>query len=92
MKTRGGIQQINCADTEGILRIIQSIPSPKAEPFKRWLSKVGRERIEEINDPELIMKRMTKINERKRYSKSWIDQREKTILTRNSLTEEWKNM
>lgn len=80
----------DCADTEGILRIIQSIPSPKAEPFKRWLSKVGSERIEEINDPELIMKRMRKTYERKGYSKSWIDQREKTILTRNNLTEEWK--
>ena len=58
----------DCADTEGILRIIQSIPSPKAEPFKRWLSKVGSERIDEINNPELAMDRMRQIYERKGYS------------------------
>lgn len=58
MDTKGGKQKVNCADTEGILRIIQSIPSPKAEPFKRWLAKVGRERIDEINDPELAAIRM----------------------------------
>lgn len=58
MNTKGGKQRINCADTEGILRIIQSIPSPKAEPFKSWLAKVGSERIDEINNPELAMDRM----------------------------------
>ena len=68
MDTNGGKQKINCADTEGILRIIQSIPSPKAEPFKRWLAKVGSERIEEINNPELAMDRMRQIYERKGYS------------------------
>lgn len=69
MNTRGGKQKINCSDTEGILRIIQSIPSPKAEPFKRWLAKVGSERIEEIDDPELAMKRMREIYNKKGYSK-----------------------
>lgn len=81
----------DCADTEGILRIIQSIPSKKAEPFKRWLAKVGKERIDEINDPEQMIHRMRQIYERKGYSKSWIEQRERGILTRNSLTEEWKH-
>lgn len=90
MNTNGGRQKINCANTEGILRIIQSIPSPKAEPFKRWLAKVGNERIEEINNPELAMDRMKKIYENKGYSKSWIDQRERGIATRHSLTDEWK--
>ena len=79
----------DCADTEGILRIIQSIPSPKAEPFKRWLAKVGSERIEEINDPELAMTRMRELYKKKGYSKSWIEQRERSIVTRNNLTNEW---
>lgn len=91
METNGGKQRINCADTEGILRIIQSIPSTKAEPFKRWLSKVGSERIEEINNPELAMKRMRELYEKKGYSKSWIAQRERGIATRNSLTDEWND-
>lgn len=90
MNTNGGKQIINCADTEGILRIIQSIPSPKAEPFKRWLAKVGSERIEEINNPELAMDRMKQIYEKKGYSKSWIEQRERGITTRHNLTDEWK--
>lgn len=78
------------ADTEGILRIIQSIPSSKAEPFKRWLARVGSERIEEINDPELAMDRMKQIYEKKGYSKSWIKQRERGVTTRHNLTDEWK--
>lgn len=90
MDTNGGKQKINCADTEGILRIIQSIPSPKAEPFKRWLAKVGSERIEEINNPELAMDRMKQIYEKKGYTKSWIEQRERGITTRHNLTDEWK--
>ena len=90
MDTNGGKQRINCADTEGVLRIIQSIPSVKAEPFKRWLAKVGSERIEEINNPELAMDRMKDIYERKGYSKSWIEQRERGITTRHNLTDEWK--
>lgn len=80
----------DCADTEGILRIIQSIPSPKAEPFKRWLAKVGSERIEEINDPELAMNRMHQTYLKKGYSKAWIEQRERGIITRNNLTSEWQ--
>lgn len=90
MNTNGGRQRINCADTEGILRIIQSIPSPKAEPFKRWLAKVGSERIEEINNPEIAMDRMKIIYEKKGYSKAWIEQRERGITTRHNLTDEWK--
>lgn len=91
MDTNGGKQNVNCADTEGILRIIQSIPSTKAEPFKRWLAIVGSERIEEINNPELAMDRMKMLYEKKGYSKSWIEQRERGITTRHNLTDEWKN-
>lgn len=88
--TKGGKQKINCANTEGIFRIIQSIPSPKAEPFKRWLAKVGYERIQEIEDPELSMKRMKLIYELKGYSKNWIEKRVRGIAVRNELTDEWK--
>lgn len=90
LDTNGGKQSINCADTEGILRIIQSIPSKKAEPFKRWLAKVGSERIEEIQNPELAMDRMKELYEKKGYSKSWINMRERGIATRHNLTDEWK--
>ena len=90
LDTNGGKQLINCADTEGILRIIQSIPSKKAEPFKRWLAKVGSERIEEIQNPELAMDRMKELYEKKGYSKSWINMRERGIATRHNLTDEWK--
>lgn len=86
----GKVRKIQMADTEGILRIIQSLPSPKAEPFKRWLAKVGSERIEEINNPELAMDRMKQIYEKKGYSKAWIEQREHSITTRHNLTDEWK--
>jgi DNA-damage-inducible protein D len=68
--TKGGRQKMSCANLEGIFRIIQSIPSPKAEPFKRWLARVGKERIDEINDPELAVNRAKAIYERKGYSKS----------------------
>lgn len=88
--TDGKMYKTDCADTEGILRIIQSIPSPKAEPFKRWLAKVGSERIEEINNPELAMDRMKRIYEQKGYSKAWIEQRERGITTRHNLTDEWQ--
>lgn len=84
------MRKIQMSDTEGILRIIQSIPSPKAEPFKRWLAKVGSERIEEINNPELAMDRMKQIYKEKGYSKAWIEQRERGIATRHNLTDEWK--
>jgi len=86
----GKKRKIQMADTEGLLRIIQSIPSPKAEPFKRWLARIGSERIEEINNPELAMDRMKQLYEKKGYSKSWIEQREKGIITRHNLTDEWK--
>lgn len=86
----GKKRKIQMADTKGILRIIQSIPSPRAEPFKEWLAQVGSERIDEINNPELAMNRMKEIYERKGYSKAWIEQRERGITTRHSLTYEWK--
>lgn len=81
----------DCANTEGLLRIIQSIPSPKAEPFKRWLARVGYERIQEIEDPELAMKRMKFIYEQKGYPKEWIEKRARGIAVRNELTDEWKS-
>ncbi len=75
IQTEGGIQQINCANTEGIFRIIQSIPSPKAEPFKRWLAKVGYERVQEIEDPELATKRTRELYKLKGYSEEWIEKK-----------------
>lgn len=90
IKTLGGIQKLNCANTEGVFRIIQSIPSPKAEPFKRWLAKVGYERIQEIEDPKLSMKRMKITYELKGCSKNWIEKRVRGIAVRNELTDEWK--
>ena len=77
-------------NTESIFRIIQSIPSPKAEPFKRWLAKVGYERIEEIENPELAQERMKEIYEKKGYPKDWIDKRLRGIAIRQNLTDEWK--
>jgi hypothetical protein len=79
------------ADTEGIFRIIQSIPSPKAEPFKRWLAKVGYERVQEIEDPELATKRTRELYKAKGYSEAWIEKRMRGIAVRAELTEEWKN-
>jgi len=78
------------ADTETILRLIQSIPSPKAEPFKIWLAKVGYERIEETEDPELAFERAMKTYLQKGYSKEWINQRLKSIEVRKELTDEWQ--
>lgn len=80
----------DCADTKGILRIIQSIPSPKAEPFKQWLAKVGSERLEEIVNPELAINRVKETYIRKGYENSWIAQRLKTIDSRKELTNTWK--
>ncbi|MFH1244191.1 MAG: Bro-N domain-containing protein [bacterium] len=80
----------DCANTEGILRIVQSIPSPKAEPLKRWLAKVGYERIQEIENPELAQERMKKLYEQKGYSQNWIDKRLRGIAIRQNLTDEWK--
>ena len=79
-----------CADTENLLRIIQSIPSPKAEPFKRWLAKVGYERLEEIENPELASKRTRDIYRAKGYSDEWIEKRMRSIAIRDELTDEWK--
>ena len=87
--TRGGVQQMNCADLEGIFRIIQSIPSPKAEPFKQWLAKVGKETIDEIQNPELAMERMKSLYEQKGYPEEWVAKRMRGIAVRNTLTDEW---
>lgn len=81
----------DCADTEGLLRIIQSIPSPKAEPFKLWLAKVGYERIEETEDPEKAFDRAMETYLKKGYSKNWINQRLKSIEVRKELTDEWES-
>jgi hypothetical protein len=83
--------ETDCANTEGIFRIIQSIPSPKAEPFKRWLAKVGYERIQEIENPELSAKRMRMTYKLKGYSDEWIEMRMRGIVIREELTDEWKN-
>ena len=87
--TIGGVQKVNCANTESMFRIIQSIPSKKAEPFKRWLAKVGYERIQEIEDPELAQKRMLEIYKQKGYSDAWIEKRLRGIAIRDELTNEW---
>ena len=86
----GKMRITDIADTEQLLRLIQSIPSPKAEPFKRWLAKVGYERIEEIENPELAQERMKEIYEKKGYDKDWIDKRLRGIAIRQNLTDEWK--
>ena len=90
VQTEGGPQKLNCADTEGIFRIIQSIPSPKAEPFKRWLAKVGYERVQEIENPELATKRTRMLYKLKRYPPDWIEQRMRGIAIREELTDEWQ--
>ena len=90
IQTEGGPQKINCANTEGIFRIIQSLPSPKAEPFRRWLAKVGYERVQEIEDPELATKRTRAIYKAKGYSDDWIEKRMRGIAIREELTDEWK--
>jgi hypothetical protein len=90
LETQGGVQRGNCANTEGIFRIIQSIPSPKAEPFKRWLAQVGYERVKEIEDPELASVRARSLYETKGYPKDWIEKRLRSIAIRGELTDEWK--
>lgn len=89
--TAGGRQKIQCWNTEGIFRLIQSIPSPKVEPLKRWLARVGKERIDEIENPELAMGRMQELYEKKGYPKEWIDKRLRGIAVRQDLTDEWKD-
>ncbi|MBU1706256.1 Bro-N domain-containing protein [Patescibacteria group bacterium] len=86
----GKKRKINSANTEGIFRIIQSIPSPKAEPFKRWLAKVGYERVQEIEDPELATKRTRMLYKLKGYPESWIEKRMRGIAIREELTDEWQ--
>lgn len=87
----GKMRETDCANVEGIFRIIQSIPSPKAEPFKRWLAKVGYERVREIEDPELATKRTRMLYKLKGYSNDWIEKRMRGIAIREELTDEWKN-
>lgn len=89
VETKGGIQKMGCADTKGLLRIIQSIPSPKAEPFKLWLAQVGAERIEEIENPELAIQRTRETYKLKGYSDEWIEKRMRSIAIREELTDEW---
>jgi len=88
--TEGGKQNMLCANTEGIFRIIQSIPSAKAEPFKRWLARVGYERVQEIEDPELATKRTRTLYKLKGYSDDWIEKRLRGIAIREELTDEWQ--
>ncbi len=90
VKTQGGTQKMLCVNTEGIFRIIQSIPSPKAEPFKRWLARVGYERVQEIEDPELATKRTRALYKAKGYPDAWIEKRMRDIEVRETLTDEWK--
>ncbi|NTV13854.1 MAG: Bro-N domain-containing protein [Desulfobulbaceae bacterium] len=87
----GKMRATDCTNTEGIFRIIQSIPSPKAEPFKRWLAKVGYERVQEIEDPELATKRTKALYRAKGYSEAWIEKRLRGIAVRAELTDEWQN-
>ena len=91
MSSDGKYYFTDCADTETLLRLIQSVPSPKAEPFKQWLAKVGYERIQEIQNPELAQDRMKLIYEQKWYPKERIDRRLRGIAIRQELTEEWKS-
>ncbi len=86
----GKKRKTDCANTEGIFRIIQSIPSPKAEPFKRWLAKVGYERVQEIEDPELATRRTKALYRAKGYSEAWIEKRMRGIAVRAELTDEWQ--
>ena len=86
----GKFYKTDVADTEQIFRLIQSIPSPKAEPFKVWLAQVGRERIDEMEDPEIGIDRLMETYLRKGYSKEWINQRLKSIEVRKELTDEWE--
>jgi len=90
VETAGGMQKINCVNTKSAFRIIQSIPSRKAEPFKLWLATVGYERIQEIENPELAQERMKELYEEQGYSKEWIEKRVRGIAVRNELTDEWK--
>jgi len=85
------VRKIQAADTKGLLRIIQSIPSPKAEPFKLWLAQVGSDRLDEIENPELATQRSRELYKLKGYSDEWIEKRMRSIAIREELTDEWKN-
>ena len=86
----GKMRETNCVNTKGAFRIVQSIPSPQAEPFKLWLAKVGYERVQEIQNPELAQKRMRDLYKAKGYSEDWIEKRVRGIVIREELTDEWK--
>lgn len=88
--TSGGKQKMGCANAKGILRIIQSIPSPKAEPFKLWLAQVGSDRLDEIENPELATQRTRELYKLKGYPEDWIEKRMRSIAIREELTDEWK--
>ncbi len=90
IQTAGGKQRVNCADMEGIFRIIQAIPSPKAEPIKQWMASVASERIDQMQDPELSIEQAMTDYRRLGYSENWINQRIKSIEIRKELTDEWK--
>ncbi len=85
----GKKRETDCANTEGIFRIIQSTPSPRAEPFKRWLAKLGKDRIDEIENPELGIQRARELYEKKGYPQEWIEKRLQSIVIREKLTDEW---
>lgn len=89
--TKGGKQQLNCANTEGVFRIIMSVPSPKVEPLKMWLAEQGRRTIEETENPELLTERQIAIYKAKGYSDEWIERRIEATKARNRLTGEWKS-
>jgi hypothetical protein len=91
VSTDGKKYETDCADTEGLFRIIQSIPSPKAEPFKQWLARVGYERVEETADPELAINRALNTYLKRGYSPEWVNLRLKSIEIRKDLTDEWQN-
>ncbi len=90
VNTEGGIQKMNCANRQNLLRLIMSIPSPKAEPFKLWLAQVGEERIQEIENPELGIERIRELYKAKGYTEEWITSRLKSIGIRKELTKEWQ--
>jgi hypothetical protein len=90
--TDGKMRETDAANTKQLLRIVQSVPSPKAEPFKQWLAQMGKERLEEIADPEIAMQRAINTYRQKGYSEEWITQRIRTIETRKELTAEWNRV
>ena len=89
MAEDGKLRLTDCATTKNIFRIVQSIPSPKAEPFKQWLAQVGYDRVQEIQNPELAQKRMKELYKAKGYSEDWVEKRVRGIAIRDELTDEW---